>query len=162
MGKPLLILVSKARLTKSAITFLMQHWLSKKKWVGKPKPLTTPVPSAKERGEAAENQALAYLKEQGLRLEARNVRYSCGELDLIMWDLSPKPATLVFVEVRARAGTTYGGAAVSINIAKQRRIIAAAAQYLQTRKASPPPCRFDVVLLQDETPPQWLQSAFTA
>ena len=139
----------------------MQPWLSKKKLWGQQKRLETML-SAKERGDAAENQALAYLKKQGLRLEARNVRYSCGELDLIMWDLSLHTPTLVFVEVRARVGASHGGAAASINLAKQRRIIAAASQYLQARKASPPPCRFDVVLLQDQTPPQWLKAAFTA
>lgn len=142
----------------------MWRWLGRWKfWRSTPQimlPLTTKT--TKQLGDAAENRALLYLQQQGLQLQARNVRYKSGELDLIMWELTANTPTLVFVEVRSRAGSTHGGALASIDAAKQRRIIAAAAQYLQTRKGTLPACRFDVVLLQAHTPPQWLKAAFTA
>ncbi len=68
--------------------------------------------------------------------------------------------TLVFVEVRRRAGQSHGGAAASIGSVKQQRIIFAARSYL-TRLASPPPCRFDVVLVEGAAI-EWLHAAFDA
>ena len=86
-----------------------------------------------------------------------------GEIDLIM---RARDGTLVFVEVRQRSSDSHGGAGASISPGKQRRIVLAARHYL-VRFASPPPCRFDVVLvrgtLQDRTAEvQWLQAAFDA
>ena len=112
------------------------------------------------RGIAAEDAALAYLQRHGgLRLIERNYRTpgrGGGEIDLIMQD---KDTTLVFVEVRSRGRSDFGGAGGSIGATKQRRIVFAAQLYL-ARFAAPPPCRFDVVLLEDEV--IWLRSAFDA
>ncbi len=99
----------------------------------------------------------------GLRLLERNYRVAAGpsrhagEVDLIMQD---RDGTLVFVEVRARADTTHGGAAASVTERKQQRLIYAAQHYL-LRHATPPPCRFDVVAIDGETL-TWLQAAFDA
>ena len=87
-----------------------------------------------------------------------------GEIDLIMRDAD---GTLVFVEVRQRASASHGGAGASIGAVKQRRIIFAARHYLM-RFNTPPPCRFDVVLIQgrwgdaDKPAIEWLRSAFDA
>ena len=51
----------------------------------------------------------------------------------------------------------FGGAGASISATKQQRIIFAARHYLM-RLSSPPPCRFDVVLVEDRV--QWLKAAF--
>ena len=68
--------------------------------------------------------------------------------------------TLVFVEVRRRRGSGYGGAAGSVTSAKRRRIIFAARHYLM-RLPALPPCRFDVVSIEgDEI--EWLKAAFDA
>jgi putative endonuclease len=80
-----------------------------------------------------------------------------GEIDLILREAD---GTLVFVEVRARAAGTHGGAAASVGAAKQRRIVLAARHYL-LRLPAPPPCRFDVVVVEP-TGLQWLQGAFDA
>jgi putative endonuclease len=120
----------------------------------------------KDRGDAAENQALAHLQAQGLRLVQRNYRVARGpnarggEIDLVMAD----PAgTLVFIEVRARRSSSQGGAAASVGRNKQRALVWAAQHYLQ-RYASPPPCRFDVVAIDGDHGEQlqWLQGAFDA
>lgn len=118
-------------------------------------------PDTKARGDAAEDAALAHLLRAGLRLLERNYRVGAGpnrragEVDLIMAD---RDGTLVFVEVRARADASHGGAAASVTAKKQQRLIYAAQHYL-LRHASPPPCRFDVVAI-DGTELTWLQGAF--
>ena len=117
-------------------------------------------PTSKARGDAGEDEALAYLQERGLRLLQRNYRTpgrGGGEIDLIM---EATDGTVVFVEVRRRSRTDFGGAAASIGHQKQRRIIFAARHYLlQWRQL--PPARFDVVSIEAHGP-QWLQGAFDA
>lgn len=114
-------------------------------------------------GQEAEDRALHYLQRQGLRLLERNYRVAAGpsaragEVDLILRD---RDGTLVFVEVRARADFSHGGAAASVTGSKQRRLIYAARHYL-LRHASPPPCRFDVLALDGDSI-EWLPAAFDA
>ncbi len=107
-------------------------------------------------GAAAEDRAAAYLQRQGMKLLARNYRCRQGEIDLILRE----GATLVFVEVRSRANSSFGGAAASITQAKQAKLIRAAQHYL-SQQTSLPPCRFDAILIEgDEL--QWLKHAFEA
>ncbi len=116
--------------------------------------------TTKQVGDAGEDRALAYLQAQGLRLLERNYRTpgrGGGEIDLVM---RAPDGTLVFVEVRQRATAAFGGAAASIGATKQRRIVFAARSYLM-RLRTPPPCRFDVVLIE-YAGIQWLQAAFDA
>jgi putative endonuclease len=116
--------------------------------------------TTKSRGDAGEDEALAYLQMRGLRLLQRNYRTpgrGGGEIDLIM---QASDGTVVFVEVRKRSRTDHGGAAASIGYQKQRRIILAAQHYL-LRWRQLPPARFDVVTIEANGP-QWLQGAFDA
>lgn len=95
--------------------------------------------------------------QRGLRLIGRNHRCRFGELDLVMRD----GAVLVFVEVRYRRSTRFGGPAETVDPRKQRRLAAAAADYLQ-KHPSMLPCRFDVVAIsggQDRI--EWLKNAFS-
>lgn len=118
--------------------------------------------TTKSKGDAAEEAALAYLQDQGLRLLQRNYRTpgrGGGEIDLIM---QLPDSTVVFVEVRQRASRAFGGAGASVGSVKQRRIIFAARQYLM-RWRRLPPARFDVVLVEGDGVGeglQWLQAAF--
>lgn len=119
----------------------------------------TPARTTRERGNAAEDRALAYLQAAGLRLLARNYRTpgrGGGEIDLV---LREPDGTVVFVEVRSRSGQAFGGAGASIGAAKQRRIVLAARHYLM-RLGAPPPCRFDAVLVEESV--QWIRGAFDA
>ena len=112
------------------------------------------------RGTAAEDAALAHLLRAGLTLLERNYRTpgrGGGEIDLIMRE---SDGTLVFVEVRARARGTQGGAAASVGPVKQRRIVFAARHYL-LRLPTLPPCRFDVLAIDGEGI-EWLRAAFDA
>jgi putative endonuclease len=123
--------------------------------------------TTKSRGDAAEAAALAWLAKAGLKLVETNYRTpgrGGGEIDLVM---RAPDGTLVFVEVRQRSGDLHGGAAASIGAVKQQRIIHAARHYLM-RFASPPPCRFDVVLVNGALGQgagaaiEWLPAAFDA
>lgn len=107
-------------------------------------------------GAAAEDAALAHLRAAGLTLLERNFRCRGGEIDLIM----QQGEVLVFVEVRARADCAHGGALASITAAKQRRLLLAAEHFLQ-RHGQLPPCRFDVVAI-DDGQLQWLRDAIQA
>jgi putative endonuclease len=119
------------------------------------KPSTT-----KAQGDAGEDEAMAFLQAQGLRLLQRNYRTpgrGGGEIDLIMQSAD---GTVVFVEVRKRSRSDFGGAAATIGVSKQRRIVFAAQHYFLSWRRLPP-ARFDVVTL-DGDGPQWLQAAFDA
>ncbi|GIX24759.1 MAG: UPF0102 protein [Caldimonas sp.] len=119
--------------------------------------------TAKHKGDAAEQRALAHLQRAGLVLVERNYRVArgphahAGEVDLIMRE---RDGTLVFVEVRSRTHPTHGGAAASIGAAKRRAIVRAAQHYL-LRLGSPPACRFDVVAFEGPQL-QWIKAAFEA
>lgn len=111
------------------------------------------------RGAQAEQWAAQYLSRHGLKLVEQNYRSRYGEIDLIMRD----GESLVFVEVRLRRNTDFGGAAASIDARKQQRIIRTAQQYLAGLPHTPP-CRFDAVLMGDAQGGQvaWLKNAFEA
>jgi putative endonuclease len=111
---------------------------------------------ARQRGEEAEECAARFLARQGLEIVARNYRTRFGEVDVV----AREGATLVFVEVRARTSSAYGGAAASVDTRKQRRIVAAARHYL-ARLGVEPACRFDVLTLQGaQSTPAWIRGAF--
>src|SRR6476646_10229335 len=93
-------------------------------------------------GPAAETAALAFLERHGLELVERNWRCRFGEIDLVLRD----GATLVFVEVRLRKDSRFGGAAESIDWHKRNRLLAAARLYLM--RCPNAKCRFDAVLLR--------------
>lgn len=106
------------------------------------------------KGEAYEQQALIFLQRQGLTLLECNYRSRFGEIDLIMREQN----TLVFVEVRYRASSRYGGAIASITVKKQEKIWLTASQYLQQRPHAGA-CRVDIIAFEGDAPCQWIQNA---
>ena len=104
-------------------------------------------------GRQGEDRALVHLEAQGLTLLERNFLCKSGEIDLIMLE----GPMLVFVEVRQRASSRFGGAVYSVTPAKQQRLLRAAQYYLLRHKI-PPPCRFDLVAIDDEKL-SWIQNA---
>lgn len=111
-------------------------------------------------GRLAEDAALAFLEQHGLRALARNATYRVGELDLIL----RHGDTVVFAEVRQRRSGAFGGAAQSIDRRKMRKCALAAQCWLkQHPQYAHAPCRFDAVLLtgrDNEWKIDWLQAAF--
>ncbi len=102
-----------------------------------------------ERGVRAERLAADFLVQHGLAIVERNFRTRRGEIDLIGRDGD----TLVFVEVRLRSRSDFGGPAASITPTKRARLVAAAQGYL-ARLGREPPCRFDAILLDGLDPPR--------
>lgn len=95
-----------------------------------------------ETGRKAEDAAAELLRAKGMTVVERNFRAKVGEIDLVAKDKDE----IVFVEVRARASSSFGGAAASVGGAKRRKLIKAASVWLQARSWTGP-CRFDVVAL---------------
>ena len=117
----------------------------------------SPVRTPRQRaGDAAEAEACAKLEAAGCRILGRNVRYREGEIDIVADDRG----TLVFIEVRMRRSDRFGGAEGSVDASKRRRLVRAAQHYL-LRLPSPPPCRFDVVVIEGEAI-EWIEAAFDA
>lgn len=108
-------------------------------------------------GEESERQAETWLIGKGLTPVTRNYRCKGGELDLIMQQADE----LVFIEVRLRRHTAFGGAAASVDQRKQRRLVHAAQHYLQHARWTGP-CRFDVIGLDGKSTPDWIKNAFYA
>jgi putative endonuclease len=112
-------------------------------------------------GSRGERAAARYLRGQGLRVLARNVRAGGGELDLIARDGD----TLVFVEVKTRRG---GDPAEAVTPAKQATLTRAALAFLKRHRLLEQRCRFDVVaIVWDDARPgrpriQHLRDAFPA
>lgn len=107
-------------------------------------------------GTAAEDEALKQLQAAGLQLVARNVWSRGGEIDLVMRD----GPTLVFVEVRYRSGDSHGDGIDSVSASKQKKLIAAARQFLADRPQERlRPTRFDVVSLGSGGF-RWIRGAF--
>ncbi len=114
------------------------------------------------RGRQVEAAVRQHLQRAGLRFLAGNVGYRGGELDLVMQD--PDRGTVVFVEVRYRASSAFGGGAGSVDRAKRRRLVQAAQLYLASQPAlALRPCRFDVADASgDPAAPRidWIVDAF--
>lgn len=110
--------------------------------------------SSSTSGARAETIAAEHLASRGLVIVERNFRTRQGEIDLVARDRD----SIVFVEVRLRSRSDFGGAAASVTPAKQARWIAAAQGYL-AKIGREPPCRFDVVLLDalDASRVTWLR-----
>jgi len=92
-----------------------------------------------------EEAAARLLQSGGYRIVARNHRCRRGEIDLI----AEKEDLLVFVEVRTRATSAFGGPEETVDVRKQRRVIAAARDYLAQRRGPARAARFDVIAVVD-------------
>jgi putative endonuclease len=108
-----------------------------------------------------ETLAALLLRFKGYRIEARNWRCPLGEIDIVAWDRG----TLVFVEVKARSGTSAGPPEVAVDRRKQGRLVMLAQSYLARRLGELPPCRFDVIAIETRRPVphlRHLRAAFRA
>jgi putative endonuclease len=119
-----------------------------------PSSVRTPKQRAGDQAEAAASQ---HLIASGCRIVARNARYRDGEIDLIAFERE----LLVFVEVRMRTGSRFGGAVATVNAVKQKRIVRAAQRWLlATYGQRWPACRFDVVTVDGGGTIEWIRNAF--
>ncbi|MBX2847887.1 MAG: YraN family protein [Acidiferrobacterales bacterium] len=110
-------------------------------------------------GDQAEKLAQKFLKNQGLKLHQTNYHCRYGEIDIVMQD----DDYLVFVEVRYRKSTDFGGALESVDSHKQRKLRNSAEHYLIKNKINDTPCRFDILCVNGnlkQASIDWIQNAF--
>ncbi|WP_343599434.1 YraN family protein [Mycobacterium sp.] len=96
-----------------------------------------------ELGALGEQVAVDHLTRLGLQILTRNWRCRYGELDVIAVD--PVTATVVFVEVKTRAGDGFGGLAYAVTEQKLRRLRRLAAVWLAGQHRCWPAIRIDVI-----------------
>ena len=113
--------------------------------------------NTRQKGNAYEELAVAYLEARGLNIRERNFRMGRnGEIDIIATD----GKYLVFIEVKYRADTTKGPAAEAVTPAKQRKICRVADYYRYTHHYDENTwVRYDVVAIQGEEI-TWIPNAF--
>ena len=113
--------------------------------------------SRKQTGAAWELKARRWLEGKGLRFIAANVTARGGEIDLIM----KEGQITVFIEVRFRQSSHFGGAAASVTLAKQRKLLHTAHLWLARHNGSfdTVDCRFDVVAFTGNDI-EWFKNAF--
>ena len=113
--------------------------------------------TSKQTGDAWESTARDWLQSKGLHFIAANVRERGGEIDLIMKD----GQVIVFVEVRFRQSSRFGGAAASVTLAKQHKLLQTAHLWLARHNGSfdTVDCRFDVIAFTGNEI-EWLKNAF--
>ena len=102
-----------------------------------------------ELGELGENLAVRELLARGYAVLDRRYRTRHGEIDIVC----EHGATIVFVEVRARATAEFGRAAETVTEQKKRKVTAMAVEYLARHRITNRPCRFDVVAIDEACGP---------
>jgi putative endonuclease len=100
-------------------------------------------------GELGEDLAVRELIARGYAILDRRYRTKHGEIDIV----AEHSATIVFVEVRARATAEFGRAAETVTDRKKRKVTAMAVEYLARHRIPNRPCRFDVVAIDDALGP---------
>ena len=97
-------------------------------------------------GKTGEDLACRELERRGYAILARRYRLRIGEIDIVCRD----GETIVFVEVKARAGREFGEGAEAVTALKRRRLTMVAMEYLMKNRLADRPCRFDVVSIRVE------------
>ncbi len=108
----------------------------------------------KIQGRKAEQRACEFLQQRGLILIETNYRCRYGEIDLVMRD----GQQLVFVEVRYRGSSAFGGPVESIDHRKQAKLIATASHYLLSKRQLND-ARFDIVGITKSYRINWIANA---
>lgn len=118
--------------------------------------------TTKSAGAEVERAALAHLTAAGLECLATNFSCRSGEIDLVMREKK----CLVFIEVRYRRDSRYGGGSATVTREKQRRIARTAEYFrLQNPDLRALPCRFDVIAASgalQQPALEWIRDAFPA
>ncbi|MBU1178042.1 YraN family protein [Patescibacteria group bacterium] len=97
-------------------------------------------------GILGEEVAARYLANHGYQIIVRNYRQRVGEIDIVVLD--HHRAELVFCEVKARTGISYGVPAEAISAYKQYKVIQTIQHFRQEYSAlSDQPYRFDVLAI---------------
>lgn len=111
----------------------------------------------KNLGNAAEEAAVLFLEEKGIRILERNFRSYHGEIDIIALEQQ----TILVVEVKMRSYRDCGTAAEAVDFRKQKRICYTFNYYRMKKKlAENTAVRFDVIEVDKELECYWIRNAF--
>ncbi len=126
----------------------------------KPRAQPARLSPSQRQGRHAESLACEHVRDHGMTILARNLSCKAGEIDLV----AKEREILVFIEVRQRRSSRFGGAAASVNRNKQRRLALAAAYFLPRLAkrhfgGAIPACRFDLICI-DAAGMTWIRQAF--
>ncbi len=94
-------------------------------------------------GAWGEDQAVAFLRRQGMKILARNYRAPVGEIDII----ARQRKNLLFIEVKTRRGIAFGTPQEAVGKRKQQQIIRTAQWYLGRGNQGNLQPRFDVIAI---------------
>lgn len=113
----------------------------------------------REYGRQGESRAVAFLGERGFEIVDRNFRYRrSGEIDIV----ALKGDLLIFVEVKSRSGSSYGGPLYSISAKKKKTLRFVAQQFLTKHPeycSSEITCRFDFISVEGDKI-EWVKDMF--
>lgn len=94
-------------------------------------------------GQKGERHAAKYLKQQGMKILARNVHSPHGEIDIIALDNK----TIVIAEVRTLSDDSIQRPEQSIRQDKKRHVLSAANWFVRSRRLQQFSIRIDVVAI---------------
>ncbi len=104
-----------------------------------------PKPTARQGlGRTGERLAAEALMSKGYHILERNFRCRQGEIDLVAED----EQDLIFVEVKARRGVSFGMPEDALTVYKRRKLVEVASYYLDLHTCSDRSWRIDVVAVQ--------------
>lgn len=105
----------------------------------------------KRLGRWGEKRAERLLRGKDFTVLDRNFATPDGEIDIVAAD--PK-GSLVFVEVKTRAGERFNTVETTVTGAKEQRMLKAARAFLAKHQIAERPCRFDFIgiVMQPEGP----------
>lgn len=109
-------------------------------------------------GRAGEVKAVEFLKKKKYEILEKNFKTYLGEIDIIA---KAPEGDIVFVEVKTRSDESFGLPCEAVDLKKQEKYIRVASEYLQRKKLTDEPCRFDVVEIENGKI-NHIENAFTA
>lgn len=114
--------------------------------------------NTRSKGEHFELIAEQFLIKQGLTPVTRNYLCKYGEIDLIMRESQ----TLVFIEVKYRDSSHFGGAINALSKTKLQRLKRSIYNYLAQHNLHNTQLRVDFVAIQGADPPEinWIRNIF--
>jgi len=92
-------------------------------------------------GKFGEDIAARFLKRNGYKILHRNWRCAIGEIDIV----AQEKEFLAFVEIKTRCSIDFGPGYLSVNSAKQLKLIKLAHVYLKRYGLTDKPCRVDII-----------------
>jgi putative endonuclease len=106
-------------------------------------------------GKKGERLAAHFLKRLSYRIVAtnfvspigysRNGRQVTGEIDIIAYDESSIPYTLVFIEIKTRTSAEIAAPQAAVDLRKQRQIVRTSRVYRRLMSVENEPYRYDVI-----------------